>query len=322
MDRRSFVFSAAGGLLGVALPASAQKSAKVPRLGYISFRPGPNEFEAAFVQGLREHGYVDGSNIVIEYRYANFDQERLRAIVADLVDRRVDIIVAEGAARLSKEMTSTIPVVLPLAGDPVRTGLVASLSRPGGNITGLTNLTPELSRKRLEVFKEAFPGMQRVGALHNASVDMSVQLRESMDAATVLGMTVVALPIPFPSGIEEGFANAVRQKLQGVVILSDTATITNRTQLGTSALANRLPTIYSNKLYLTGGGLMSYGPDLLERLRRAAYYVDRILKGAKPGDLPIEQPTRFELAINLRTMKALGVTFPQSVMSRVDEVIQ
>ena len=322
MQRRNFLAVFGGGLVVVALSAAAQQSAKVPRLGYISFRPGPNEFEAAFVQGLREHGYVDGSNIVIEYRYANFDQERLRAIVADLVDRRVDIIVAEGAARLSKEMTSTIPVVLPLAGDPVRTGLVASLSRPGGNITGLTNLTPELSRKRLEVFKEAFPGMQRVGALHNASVDMSVQLRESTDAANVLGMTVVALPIPFPVGIEEGFANAVRQKLQGVVILSDTATITNRTQLGASALANRLPTMFSNKLYLKGGGLMSYGPDILERLRRAAYYVDRILKGAKPGDLPIEQPTRFELAINLRTMKALGVTFPQSVMSRVDEVIQ
>ena len=176
-NRREFIRSATGSVLGVALSASAQRSPGMPRLGYLSFRPGPSEFEAAFVQGLRELGYVDGRNIVIEYRYANFDAERLRAMAADLIDRRFDIILAEGGVAVSKQLTSTIPIVFPLGGDPVGQGLVESLARPGGNITGLTTLAPELSRKRLEVFKEAFPGLQRVAALHNVNANMTLQMR-------------------------------------------------------------------------------------------------------------------------------------------------
>lgn len=323
-DRRGFVRSAAGLVLAAATSASAQQPSRMPRLGYLSLRPGPMEFDAAFVQGLRDLGYIDGRNIAIEFRWANFDADRLRAMAADLVDRRIDLIVAEAGGAISKQLTSTIPIVLPVGGDPVAQGLVESLARPGGNITGLTVIAPELGRKRLEIFKQAFPGLQRVGALHNvaSTVGLQPQVRESMAAATVLGMTIVPLPLAFPGEIEAGLADAVRQNLQGIVILSDTATITYRSQLGAAALANRMPTMFANKLYLTGGGLMSYGPDILATARRAAYYVDRILKGAKPADLPMELPTRFELAINLKTVNALGVTIPNSVLLRADEVIQ
>jgi putative ABC transport system substrate-binding protein len=322
MKRREFFCALVVLPAAVALPARAQQSATMPRLGYLSLRPGPSEFEVAFAQGLREFGYVEGRNVVIEYRYANFDSERLRAMAADLVDRRIDMIIAEAGAAASKQLTSTIPIVLPVGGDPVAQGLVESLARPGGTITGLSVIAPELSRKRLDMFKEAFPGLQRVGALHNETVSMRLQLQESAAAGNALGMTIVPLPLPFPGGIEEGFAKAVRQKFQGIVILSDTATITYRAQLGAAALAHRLPTMFANKLYLTGGGLMSYGPDILATIRRSAYYVDRILKGAKPADLPIELPTKFELAINLKTAKALGLTIPPSLLLRADEVIQ
>jgi putative ABC transport system substrate-binding protein len=324
MDRRTFLGRIAGGLLAVPLAARAQQAGRTPRLGYLTERPGPTEFEESFLKGLRDLGYVDGQNVIIEYRWAAGNAERLPALAADLVDLKVDIIVTSGvpAAKAAKNATSTIPIVMATSGDAAADGLVASFTRPGGNVTGLSLFTRELSQKRLAILKEAIPSLQRVGALFNAKNPANPpQFRETAAAGDTLSVKVLPLDVHFPEGIDPSFAEAARQNLQGVVIISDSATITHRNQLGTAALKYHLPTIFSNKAYLQGGGLMSYGPDVVAKFHRAAYYVDKILKGAKPGDLPVEQPTEFELAINMKTYKALGLTFPQSLLLRADELI-
>jgi putative ABC transport system substrate-binding protein len=270
-------------------------------------------------------GYVDGKNLVIDYRWAGGDAGRLPALAAELVAAKVDIIVTSGvpAAKAAKSATATIPIVMAGVGDAVADGLVASFTRPGENVTGLSVFSRELSRKRLEVFKEAIPGLERVGAVFNAQNPATMpQFRETAIAGATLGLKLAPFDIRFPEGIEPAFAEAVRQKVQGVLIISDSATITHRTQLGSAALNAHLPTMFANKAYLQGGGLMSYGPDIVAIFHRAAYYVDKILKGAKAGDLPIEQPTEVELVINMKTAKALGLTIPQSILLRSDEVIQ
>ena len=325
MDRRTFVSRVAGGLLAAPLATRAQQAGRTPRLGYLTERPGLTEFEESFLKGLSELGYVDGKNVIMEYRWAAGDAERLPALAADLVGLKVDIIVTSGApaAKAAKNATTTIPIVMATSGDAVADGLVASFTRPGGNVTGLSLFTRELSRKRLEIFKEAIPGLQRVGAVFNAKNPANPpQFRETAATGDTLSVKVLPLDVHFPEGIDPAFAEAARQNLQGVVIISDSATIAHRNQLGTAALKYRLPTIFSNKAYLQGGGLMSYGPDVVATFYRAAYYVDKILKGAKPADLPVEQPTKFELVINMKTAKALGITIPQSLLLRADEVIQ
>jgi putative tryptophan/tyrosine transport system substrate-binding protein len=325
MDRRTFISRVAGGLLAAPRAARAQQAGRTPRLGYLTERSGPTEFEESFLKGLSELGYIDGKNVIMEYRWAAGDAERLPALAADLVGLKVDIIVTSGApaAKAAKNATATIPIVMATSGDVVADGLVASFSRPGGNVTGLSLFTRELSRKRLEILKEAIPGLQRVGAVFNAkNPNNPPQFRETATAGDTLSVKVLPLDVHFPEGIDAAFAEAARQNLQGVVIISDTATIAHRNQLGTAALKYRLPTIFSNKAYLQGGGLMSYGPDVVATFHRAAYYVDKILKGAKPGDLPIEQPTRFDLVINMKTAKALGLIIPQALLLRADEVIQ
>jgi len=235
------------------------------------------------------------------------------------------VILTSGtpAGLAAKNATSTIPIVMASGGDFVSDGLVASYSRPGGNVTGVSVFARELSGKRLEILKEAIPGMTRVAAAFNKLNPGTRSLfKEAEAAATKLGLTALPLDIQFPDGVEPAFAEAVRLRADGVVIISDGATIVHRAELGSAALKHRLPTIFANKAYLEGGGLMSYGPDIIAVWRRAATYVDRILKGAKPADMPIEQPAKFELVINLKTAKALGLPISPELLQRADEVIQ
>jgi putative ABC transport system substrate-binding protein len=324
MDRRMFLAGAAA-VLATPLAAEAQQAGKVPVIGYLIERSGPTAFDEAFRLGLRELGYSEGRNVVVEYRWADGKAERLPALAAELVRLKVDVIVTSGTpgGLAAKNATSTIPIVLASGGDFVADGLVASFSRPGANITGLSVFARELSGKRLEILKEAIPGMTRVAAAFNTLNPGTRSLfKETEAAATKLGLKVLPLDIHFPDGVERAFAEAVRLRASAVVIISDGATIVHRAQLGSAALQHHLPTIFANRMYLEGGGLMSYGPDIIEVWRHAATYVDRILKGANPTDMPIEQPTKFELVISLKTAKALGLTIPPSLLLRADQVIE
>jgi len=324
MNRRTFIGSIAGGLLAAPLAARGQAK-KVPLVGYLIERSGPTSFDEAFRRGLRELGYTEGRNIVIEYRWADGKTERLPLLAAELVRLKVDVIVTSGTpgGLAAKNATSTVPIVMASGGDFVADGLVASYSRPGGNITGLSVFARELSGKRLEILKEAIPGITRVAAAFNTLNPGTRSLfKETEAAATKLGLTAVPLDIQFPDGVEPAFAEAVRLRASGVVIISDGATIVHRAELGSAALKHHLPTIFANKTYLEGGGLMSYGPDIIAVWRRAATYVDRILKGAKPADMPIEQPAKFEFVINLKTAAALGLAIPPALLQRADELIQ
>ena len=325
MDRRTFLAGTGAMLLAAPLAAEGQQARKVPVIGYLIERSGPTAFDEAFRLGLRELGYSEGRNVVVEYRWADGKAERLPALAAELVRLKVDIIVTSGTpgGLAAKNATSTIPIVLASGGDFVADGLVASFSRPGANITGLSVFARELSGKRLEILKEAIPGMTRVAAAFNTLNPGTRSLfKETEAAATKLGLKVLPLDNHFPDGVERAFAEAVRLRASAVVIISDGATIVHRAQLGSAALQHHLPTIFANKTYLEGGGLMSYGPDIIEVWRRAATYVDRILKGAKPAEMPIEQPTKFELVISLKTSKALGLTIPPSLLLRADQVIE
>jgi putative tryptophan/tyrosine transport system substrate-binding protein len=324
MDRRAFLAGSAV-LLAAPLAAEAQQPKKIPVIGYLIERSGPTAFDEAFRLGLRELGYFEGRNVVVEYRWAEGKAERLPALAAELVRLKVDVIVTSGTpgGQAAKNATSTIPIVMASGGDFVADGLVASFSRPGGNITGVSVFARELSGKRLELLKEAIPGVTRVAAAFNTLNPGTRSLfKETEAAAAKLGLKALPLDIHFPDGVEAAFAEAVRLRAGAVVIISDGATIVHRAQLGSAALQHHLPTIFANKTYLEGGGLMSYGPNITEVWRRAATYVDRILKGAKTADMPIEQPTQFELVINLKTAKALGLTIPPSVLQRADQVIQ
>jgi putative ABC transport system substrate-binding protein len=320
-----FIQHTGGGMLAIPLAAIAQQSKSVPVIGYLIERSGPTAFDEAFRRGLRELGYSEGRNIVVEYRWADGKPERLPALAAELVKMKVDVIVTSGTpgGLAAKNSTSTIPIVLVSGGDFVADGLVASFAHPGGNITGISVFARELSGKRLEILKEAIPGMTRVGAAFNAlNPGTRLLFKQTEDAAAKLALTALPLDIEFPDGIEAAFAEAVRLRANAVVIISDGATIVHRAQLGSAALRHHLPTIFANRAYLEGGGLMSYGPDITEVWRRGATYVDKVLKGAKPADIPIEQPTKFELVINLKTAGALGLTIPQSLLLRADELLQ
>jgi len=305
--------------------ASAQQARKIPVIGYLMDRPGPTAFDEAFRRGLRELGYAEGRNVIVEYRWAEGKADRLPALAAELVGLRVDVIVTQGvpATKAAKNATSAIPIVMASSPDAVADGLIASFARPGGNITGLSVYARELSGKRLELLKEAVPGLTRVDAVFNAlNPAMPPQFKETAAAAEKLGLKVLPLDVRFPDGVEPAFADSVRAGAGAIVVLSDSVTITYRAQLGAAGLKHRLPTMFANKTYLEGGGLMSYGPDITDMFRRAASYVDKILKGAKPADLPVEQPTKLYLVINLKTAKALGLTIPPSLLQRADEVIQ
>jgi putative ABC transport system substrate-binding protein len=315
------------GALAAPIAAEAQAPAKVPRIGFLTpLSPTDNaHLLEAFRQGLRELGYVEGQNIAIEYRFGEGRPERLPPLAAELVRLKVDVIVATSppAPEAAKQATSTIPIVFAVTADPVAEGLVASIARPGGNITGLTSISPELVGKQLELLKEVAPKISRVAVLQNPSnLGHPFMLPQAEGAARALEVQLHILPARTPPEIEAAFAAMRRQRAGGVLVLRDGLFLAQRTQIAALAAKGRLPAVYGHREVAEAGGLMAYGASVPLMYRRAATYVDKILKGARPADLPVEQPTRFELVINLKTAKALGLTIPQSVLVRADQVIR
>jgi putative ABC transport system substrate-binding protein len=279
----------------------------------------------AFEHGLRELGYVESKNIVIERRHANGKAEQLPTLASELVNLKVEVIVTSGptATRPAKEATATIPIVMTFDDDPVGSGFVASLGRPGGNITGLSTLGPELSGKRLEFLKETVPRLSRVAVIGTSTRKGTAQaLKELELAAGTLAVKLQYLDVQNPAGIESSFRAASRGRADAVLVLQSPVVISQRPQIADFALKNRLPAIYPQSQYSEDGGLMSYGVSIFDLDRRAAIYVDKILKGAKPADLPVEQPTKFELVINLKTAKQMRLTIPPNVLARADRVIR
>jgi putative tryptophan/tyrosine transport system substrate-binding protein len=317
-------------LFALSLSAEAQQPKKVPRIGYLSSGDPATEStrSEAIRLALRELGYTEGQNIAIEYRYAEGKIDRFSKLAAELVRLKVDIIVVAGGTiyvQAAKNATKTIPIVMLGAGaDPVEAGLVESLARPGGNITGLTQLTRELGEKRLELLKEAVPKVARVAVLYNPATSGSdLEVKEILPvAARSLRMTIRSWEVRATDSLEKVLAALNKQRPDGLYLSPGPLMRDNQKRIVGFALKSRLPSIYSNREAVDAGGLMSYGADLADNYRRVAYYIDRILKGAKPADLPVEQPTKFELVINLKTAKEIGVTIPQSVLYRADRVIK
>jgi putative ABC transport system substrate-binding protein len=319
------------GALFSPVAAEAEQAAKIVRIGYLGFdrAGGDPRMREAFLQGLRDLGYVEGRNLVIEWRDAEGKPERLPALAAELVALKVDVIMTTGGTRgalAAKQATRTVPIVFPVVGDPVAEGLVTSLARPGGNVTGLSAVSPELVGKSLELLKQAVPGVSRVAFLlkPDAMPDRAKKdrLKAADVAARALGVRLQVVEARGPEDFDRAFSAMTRARADALAVLSTPVFDSERRRLVDLAAKNRLPTVYSYRNYVEAGGLMSYGPDLPDLFRRSATYVDKILKGAKPGDLPVEQPTKFELVINLRAAKALGLTIPQSVLARADQVIQ
>lgn len=308
-----------------ALAADAQQPAKVPRIGVlISGSPTTHRFIAdAFRQDLRELGYIEGQHISLEYRWSEGKLDRLPDLAAELVRLKVDVIVVGGttAVRAAKQATSTIPIVVFGAGNLVGAGLVANLARPGGNITGTHDLSPELSSKRLELLKETVPKLSRVAVLWNRP-ESARKLREIEAAARTFGMQLQPLEVRTPDEFQGAYAAMIRQRADALVIVMDSFTLFHRRKLVDLSVKSRLPMVCEASEFASDGCLIAYGPDRLDAIRKAAGFVDRILKGAKPGDLPIDQPSKFHLIINLKTAKAVGVTIPQSLLVRTDHVIQ
>jgi putative ABC transport system substrate-binding protein len=328
VQRRDFLI-VAGALLAAPFAAEAQQAAKIARIGYLTSSLGVSpHLPEAFRQGLRDLGYVEGRNLVIEYREAEGKADRLPALAAELVALKVDVIVAPitSAARAAKQATETIPIVFAVSADPVTDGLVTSLARPGGNVTGLSILAPELVGKRLELLTQAVPGVSRVAVLRLPGAlgerTDKYMLTEAEAAARALGVRLQLVEARGPADIDRAFSDMTSARADALTVLPSNMFLRERRRLVDLAAKNRLPAVYSGRAVVDAGGLMSYGPNIADNYRRAATYVDKILKGAKPGDLPVEQPAKFELIINLKTAKDLGLIIPQSVLARADEVIQ
>ena len=322
-----FVVSLCGVLIALCGSAEAQQSKKVPRIGFLS-AVSPSTISArldAFRQGLRELGYVEGKNIVIEWRSAEGKSDRLPGLAAELVRLKVDLVVSGGVAttRAAKQATVTIPIVMASDDDPVGSGFAASLARPGGNITGLSTLSPEISGKQLELLKEIVSKLSRVaigGDVTRPGIPQA--LREINVAADALGVQVQYLELREPKDIETAFRAASKEHADAVLVLGSPVLLSQRRQIADVAAKSRLPAIYPRPEFVEDGGLMSYGVSFTHLFRRAATYVDKILKGAKPAELPIEQPKKFELFVNLKAAKQIGLTIPPSVLTRADKVIK
>ena len=308
------------------LAAEAQQQVgKVYRVGWIaaSLTAGP-QLAAAFRLGLSERGYVEGQNLIFEMRYHGGQLQRLPELVAELVRLRVDTIFVNGdqAIKAAKDATTTIPIVM-VACDAVAAGFISSLARPGGNITGITCISSEIAGKRLELLRQMLPRADRIAVLYNRDdPGKATEVRETEAAARALGMAVQVLGVRDVADFEGAFQTIGRERAELLVVLGDPLTVFHRARIIEFTSRSRTPGMYAYRVFVDAGGLISYGPSLEEMFRGAAVYVDKILKGAKPGDLPIEQPTKFELVINLKTAKALGLTIPPSVLGRADEVIQ
>jgi putative tryptophan/tyrosine transport system substrate-binding protein len=310
--------------------AGAQQPKKVPRIGYLSALDPAREASRseAIRLALRELGYIEGQNIAFEYRYAEGKRDRAPELTDELVRLKVDLILVSGGGnwvQAAKNATKTIPIVMTgLGADPVEAGLIESLARPGGNVTGITNLGPELGGKRLELLKEAVPKLARVAVLYDpASPGTAREMKELLPvAARGLGLTIQPWDVRAADGFEKVFAALTKERPDGLYVLAGPLVRANGKRIADLALKSRLPSMYGSRETVEAGGLMSYGTVQAESYRRVAYYVDRILKGAKPADLPVEQPTKFELAINLKTAKQIGLTIPQSLLYRADKVIK
>jgi putative tryptophan/tyrosine transport system substrate-binding protein len=314
-------------LLALGVTSEAQQPKKVPRIGFLAPSDPASQSTEAIRRALRELGYMEGQNIVIEYRYMEGKRDRVPELAGELVRLKVDIIVVSGtgSARAAKNATKTIPIVMTgLGADPVEEGLIESLAHPGGNVTGVTNLGRELGGKRLELLKEAVPKVARVAVLYEPVAGSVREVKELLPvAARALGLTIQPWEVRAADDFERVFAAISKWRPDGLYVPAAGPVMTaNQKRIVDFALKSRLPSMYSLRLFVDAGGLMHYGADLADSYRRVAYYVDRILKGAKPANLPVEQPTKFELVINLKTAKQIGLTIPQSMLYRADRVIK
>jgi ABC-type uncharacterized transport system substrate-binding protein len=333
-NRRRLLCCAAACLLAGRAQVFAQAPRKVYRVGFFSLRAGPSAVDEAFVRGMRELGYVVGRNLVVEYRWASNDMARLQPLADELVRLNVDVIVtaATPAVRAAMRATNTIPIVMAAVADPVGSGLVASLGRPGGNVTGMTIQSTDLAQKRLQLIREIVPGATRIALLALRVSDTQpdtaretgtpLLVAETQAAAQRMGVGLVARSIAQADELSDAFAQYRREQARALIVQVSPLTYEHRARIIDLAARQRLPAIYEARNFVDDGGLVSYGPDLQESYRRAAAYVDRIFRGAKPGELAIEQPGKFEIVINMKTAKALELTIPQSVLLRANEVIQ
>jgi len=325
IGRRKFLATLLGGAAAAwPLAARAQQPVKLPTIGFLGTTTASawQPWTAAFVQRLRELGWVEGRNVAIEYRWAEARSERFPEIAAEFVQFKVDVIVTGGNAAVAvKQATSVVPIVFVL-GDPVGTGLVASLARPGGNVTGLTNQQPDLAGKRLEILREVVPSLHRLATLANVDYPFAVlEMAEVQAAGGTLRLDVANFEIRRAEDIAPAF-EALKGRADALYVVNDALTVTNRIRINTLALAARLPTMHGTREVVEAGGLMSYGPNFTDLFRRAANYVDKILRGTKPADIPVERPTKFDLVINLTTAKALNLNVPPTLLARADEVIE
>jgi putative ABC transport system substrate-binding protein len=326
MIRREFITLLGGAAAAWPLAARAQQAGKLPTIGFLGSATAATQGEwvAAFVQRLRELGWIEGHNLAIEYRWAEGRSERFAEIAAELVRLKVDVILTHNTPPVlaAKQATSVIPIVFASAGDPVGTGVVASLARPGGNVTGLSSQASDTSAKRLELLREVVPNLRGLAIMGNVGNPLTVlEMGEVQAGASTLGLEVATLDIRRTDDIEPAF-DALKGRAEALYICGDPLVTTNRVRINTLALGARLPTMSLFRQYVEAGGLMSYGPNFADMFRRAADLVDKILRGAKPAEIPVEQVTKFDLIINLTTAKVLGLTIPESFLLRADEVIQ
>ena len=324
--RREFITLLGGAALMLPLAAWGQQPSKLPTIGFLGGTTPAAQLQwtAAFVQRLRELGWVEGRNVAIEYRWAEGRSERYTEIAAEFVRLKVDVIFTHGtpATILVKQTTSLIPIVFTVVGDPVGTGIVATLARPSGNVTGQSSLTPDLAAKRLELFRDVVPRLRRLGIFGNIDNSTVVlEIAELQAAVRTLGLEAATFGIRRAEDIVPAF-ETLKSRTDALYVAGDPIVLTNGVRINILAVGARLPTIYGGREYVTTGGLMSYGPNYPDLYKRAADYVDKILRGAKPGDIPVAQPTKFDLIINLTTAKALGLDLPPSVLGRADEVIE
>ena len=326
MKRREFILLAGGAAIAWPLAALAEQAGKVYRIGFLGDSPASiSEPMEAFRQGLRDLGYVEGRNIAIEYRWAEGKPERMRELAEELVRLKVDVIIVPSSVytEAAKRATSTIPIVFLAHADPVGTGHVTSLARPGGNITGLSVMLTEISVKGLELLKEVVPGLARVAVIFDPATPSYKPAMKAVEAAgPLLGIQVHPVAVRSATEFDSAFSAIVQGRADAILVLTTPLFIAGAQRLAELALTHKLPSVFGPKYHVVAGGLMSYWPNRADYWRRGAIYVDKILKGAKPADLPVQQPTRFELVINLKTAKALGLTIPEPFLSRADEVIE
>ncbi len=323
-NRRKLVIALGAGALAGPLGSFAQQPEKMPRIGYLTIGSAAGQVSEAFLQGLRDLGYVDGKNVIIEYRGdPQRREDRLPEFAADLVRLKVDVIVAldPPAAHAAQNATKTIPIVIRSTADPVTAGFVSSLAHPGGNITGMTSISSELYGKRLELLKELIPRLSRVAVLRDPDRSAS-DFREMQSTARSLGLQLQSVEIRGPNDFENAFRAAGKARAQALIVIRTPVINDQRKQVADLAIKSRLPAIYDERAYVEANGLMSYGTNLADLQRHATVFVDKILKGRKPADLPVEQPTKFELVLNMKTAKAIGVKFPNSILVRATNVIE